>query len=94
MGVDAGVTTHELKCWPVFFEAIASGAKTFDVRKGVDRVYRVGDRLHLREFDPATSAYSGRSLTLGITYVMQGGPWLPSDTWVLALERPPGAAGR
>jgi Domain of unknown function (DUF3850) len=43
---------HDLKTWPRFFEAVASGAKPFEWRKD-DRDYRVGDILNLREWAPA-----------------------------------------
>ena len=33
---------HELKCWPEYFEAVISGAKTFEVRKN-DRDFAVRD---------------------------------------------------
>jgi hypothetical protein len=42
------MTTHELKCWPEMFDAVAEGRKTFDVRKN-DRGYQTGDRLVLRK---------------------------------------------
>lgn len=79
------MTTHELKCWPEFFDAIRNEEKTFDVRKGNDRVYHVGDYLNLREYDPNRKAYTGRSQVRGVGYIMHGGPWLPEDTWVLGL---------
>jgi len=60
--------THDLKTWPRFFDAVASGAKPFEIRAN-DRDYRVGDRLILREFDPATGEYSGRSVERVVSYV-------------------------
>ena len=47
--------THDLKCWPEFFEAILNGTKNFDLRIN-DRGFQVGDRLLLHEYDPATTA--------------------------------------
>lgn len=43
--------THEVKTWPVPFEAVMSGKKTHEVRK-FDRDYMVGDFLVLKEFIP------------------------------------------
>lgn len=43
---------HELKTLPVYFDAVARGDKTFEVRKN-DRDFQTGDTLVLREFDPA-----------------------------------------
>jgi hypothetical protein len=48
--------THELKIWPVYFDAIERGDKTFDVRKN-DRDFQTGDTLVLREYEP-TKAFS------------------------------------
>ena len=42
---------HDLKTWSPFYAAVASGAKTFELRKD-DRNYSVGDVLLLREWDP------------------------------------------
>ena len=43
--------THELKCWPAFFNKIRSGEKNFEVRKN-DRYFQEGDELLLKEFIP------------------------------------------
>lgn len=42
---------HDLKCWPKYYEYVASGDKTFEVRRN-DRDFRVGDTLLLREYEP------------------------------------------
>ena len=44
-------TVHELKCWPAFFDAVARGEKTFEIRKD-DRGFQRGDRLRLLKYDP------------------------------------------
>jgi hypothetical protein len=61
--------THELKCWPEFFAAIALGKKRHDLRRATDRDFRVGDTLLLREFDPAIDTYTGSTLQVIVTYV-------------------------
>lgn len=43
---------HELKTWPTYFERIADGSKTFEIRRN-DRGYQAGDTLRLREYDPS-----------------------------------------
>ncbi|MCI8458260.1 MAG: DUF3850 domain-containing protein [Clostridia bacterium] len=58
----------ELKILPEYFEAVKSGKKPFELRKN-DRDYCVGDILILREFDG--SKKTGRSVTVGITYILQ-----------------------
>jgi hypothetical protein len=45
------MTTHDLKIWPVFFEAVRERKKTFEIRKN-DRGFQTGDTLLLRKFDP------------------------------------------
>lgn len=62
-------TTHELKCWPRFFEAISRGEKRHDLRRATDRDFRPGDRLLLREFDPGLNAFTGRSQQVVVTYI-------------------------
>lgn len=61
--------THELKCWPCFFDAVATGYKTFEVRKN-DRNFQPGDVLTLREYDSMDHVYSGRETRKIVTYVL------------------------
>lgn len=69
---------HELKCWPPFFEDVTTGRKPFEVRH-LDRDYRPGDTLRLREFYPAPpdsppefgGAYTGRECRRRITYILR-----------------------
>jgi hypothetical protein len=61
--------THELKCWPQFFQAIVEGRKTHDLRRADDRTFRVHDMIRLREFDPRVSRYTGREFMVEITYI-------------------------
>jgi len=63
---------HELKCWCKYFERIFYNQKTFEVRKN-DRDFMVGDFIHLREWDNDKQEYTGRELTLIITYILEGG---------------------
>lgn len=57
---------HELKTWPKYFEEVFSGRKNFELRIN-DRDFKVGDILHLVEFD--NNQYTGRSLTKRVTYI-------------------------
>lgn len=77
--------THELKTWPVYYEAIQNGSKTFEYRKD-DRPFVVGDQLVLKEWDAGAVAYTGRETTRTITYVMRDGSFgLPPGWCILAL---------
>lgn len=59
----------EKKCWPVYFEKILNGRKTFEVRLG-DFECAEGDILRLLEFHPIQRKYTGRQLERKITFIM------------------------
>ncbi|HLD92177.1 MAG TPA: DUF3850 domain-containing protein [Patescibacteria group bacterium] len=59
----------EKKTWPEMFESILSGRKTFDARIA-DFAINEGDTLILREYDPETKKYTGRTIEKKITFVL------------------------
>lgn len=59
---------QDLKIYPLYFEAIISGKKTFEVRWSGDRDFFEGDRILLKEFDGNNAAYTGRQLLIEVTY--------------------------
>jgi hypothetical protein len=63
---------HELKSWPQQFEAVAVCRKFHEVRV-YDRPFEVGDELLLREWDPETKLYSGRTCRVKVTYITKPG---------------------
>ena len=63
---------HDLKTWPVYFRRVFSGDKTFEVRKD-DRDFQIGDFLNLKEYNPDTNEYTGKSVSVYITYILRGG---------------------
>lgn len=71
MSEEARAVIHRLKTWPEFFEAVLSGAKTFEWRKD-DRGFDVGDWLSLVEYDPLRERLTGRWITRRVTYVLRG----------------------
>jgi hypothetical protein len=78
---------HELKCWPVPFDAVWNGRKPYEIRKN-DRDYRTGDVLRLREWSPEGKQYTGREVSTEVAYMTPGGEWgLPADLCVLGLGR-------
>lgn len=83
------MTTHELKCWIGPFEAIVKGEKTFEYRKS-DRDFKVGDVLHLREFQPNIRpiekwGYTGREHYVRVTYIMEEGFGLPLEYCIMSI---------
>lgn len=68
--------SHSLKTWPEYFEAILSGAKTFEFRKN-DRNFQVGDTLRLREYSPGPDEYTGREVDRLVTYMLSGDDFTP-----------------
>lgn len=65
---DDEVTTHELKIYKEYFEAVLNKSKTFEIRKN-DRNYRVGDRIVLNELQDDKKTYTGRYFKGVITYI-------------------------
>lgn len=63
--------THELKILPEWYESLASGIKSFEVRKD-DRNPRFepNDELFLREFDG--NKYTGRTMRADVRFVLRG----------------------
>ena len=68
--------THELKTLPVYWDAVASGQKPFEVRLD-DRGFKVGDTLRLLRHESGQTAPSmdgrGQDISRDITYVLRGG---------------------
>jgi ParB family transcriptional regulator, chromosome partitioning protein len=82
------MATHELKTHPAPFQAIMEGAKTFELRvDDRDPPFAVGDRLHLREWDPATGEYTGYAVGADVSYLLRGPAFgLPGGYVIMSLE--------
>ena len=65
------MSVHELRTWPIYFQPVLDGQKTFEKRIW-DRDYKVGDTLVLKEWDPKTQEYTGRELDAVVTYILDG----------------------
>lgn len=61
---------HELKTWPEFFDEVAAGRKTFEIREN-DRGFAVGDVLRLCEFRPQWGTYTGRQVLKRVSYLTE-----------------------
>lgn len=66
--------THELKIWPIHFQAHLDGRKRFEIRSTLDRSFDEGDTLHLREWDDTEDDghYTGREMTVRVNLVHAG----------------------
>lgn len=87
-------TTHHLKCAAPYFDAIARGDKTFEVRKD-DRVFQSGDTLLLTRIDDqAPGSMPWEQFTLGVivTFVLQGGQFGIEPGYVVMAIRLPDQA--
>jgi hypothetical protein len=83
--------THDLKTWPEPFTAVLNGTKTHEIRVA-DRPFAVGDTLHLREYNRASSlgqgGYTGRSCRVEVTYISAGGMWgLPANLCAMSIRK-------
>lgn len=77
------VVRHELKTWPVYWEAIYDGRKTFELRKEDDRHFEVGDTLILHLYDPEKEEYDGYSIEAVVTYLLRGPAFGLMEGWVI-----------
>lgn len=66
------IQTHALKTWPQYFDAVASGDKTFEVRRD-DRGFQKGDELVLRRWRNDIQCYDGQEVRKVISYILTGG---------------------
>lgn len=92
-----GETVHELKTWARYWDAVESGAKTFEVRKN-DRAFQTGDLLELVKcanappyyyVNPPGELYGKTILRKRITYLLQGGQFgIEPGFCVLGLGEP------
>lgn len=85
---------HELKCWPVPFQAAKAGDKTMELRRD-DREPRFapGHRLRLREYDPEAmdvvgdkGAYTDDELLVEVTAVYRDESAVPEGYALLAVQ--------
>ncbi len=85
--------THVLKVYPAYFDAVASGRKTVELRNG-DRDYATGDTLVLREWNPlypvdevwVEGRYTGRECRAIITEITRGEEWLQLGIVALSIR--------
>ena len=79
------VQEHKIKIDPKYFDDVAKGIKTFEVRKN-DRAYKRKDLLDIFEYDSETEEYTGRNIFAVITYILDAQKYLRDGYVILALE--------
>ena len=77
---------HALKTWPPYFERVAQGRKTVEIRTEQDRTFAEGDRLVLEEWDPQTRQFTGRGVIVEATDVLRDSPWVPAGYAALSIH--------
>ncbi len=65
---------HQLKCWDEFMMDVATGKKSFEVRKN-DRGFNVGDTLILKGWNNYFAEYTEQFIEAEVTYILNGGAW-------------------
>ena len=75
--------THYIKILPEYFNAVATGRKSFEVRCN-DRKYTVGDRLIMQEVDEH-GRLSGQSIVCKITYIFSDTEYVKEGYVVLSV---------
>ena len=60
----------EKKIWPIYFQRILDGDKTFELRLA-DWECNEGDTLVLNEWDPEIKDFTGRTTEKKVTYVIK-----------------------
>lgn len=75
---------HALKTEKSFYEAVREGRKRFEVRFN-DRGYKVGDHLALNEYDAEKNEYTGRTMLVKITYILDDERFCKKDFVVIGF---------
>ncbi|MCP6760607.1 MAG: DUF3850 domain-containing protein [Fischerella sp. CENA71] len=83
------MTTHNLKTWKIYYDAVLEGMKTFEIRNK-NRDFQVGDILNLIEVDMEPNKEllpTGRSSKYLVTHILVGGQCgIEEGIVVLAIE--------
>lgn len=73
---------HALKTIQPYFDEVAAGNKSFEVRK-IDRPYMIGDFLALNEWDG--KYYTGRFVVARIVYILADGEYVKDGYAILGI---------
>lgn len=76
-------TVHQIRLAKMYFDDVASGKKSFELRKN-DRDYKVGHILELLEFD--NGKYVGRTIKAEIVYMLEDYTGLTDGYCILGIK--------
>ena len=79
----AGPKIHTIRIAAMYFDDVANGIKTFELRKN-DGDYKVGDILELMEFKGGRN--TGRSIKVDIVYMLEEYSGLEEDWCILGIQ--------
>ena len=77
---------HALKIEPNYYEDIKSGDKSFEVRKN-DRNFCTGDYIALNELSDTRDEYTGRSILVKITSIVNDERFCKEGYIVMGLRK-------
>lgn len=80
---DTGQQVHKIRLASNYFEDVAAGVKTFELRKS-DRHYRKGDILELMEFTEGRN--TGRLIRAEVTYLLEDYTGLEDGYCIMAIK--------
>lgn len=81
--VESMVKIHQIRIAATFYDEVATGKKTFELRKN-DREYKVGDKLEMMEIKEAR--FTGRIIKADITYMLEEYKGLEEGYCILGIE--------
>lgn len=81
------IVDHDLKIHPEQFDAVMRGVKTFEYRFN-DRNYENGDVIRLLEYVPEEREYTGQSIYVKVTYLLEGGKFdIPEGYVIMSIKK-------
>lgn len=76
---------HQIKIAPCYFREVATGQKTFELRKN-DRNYKADDKLILQEYNEVLKRNTSQEIECDVPYVFYGGGLgLDKDYCILSI---------
>ena len=81
-----GCARHYLKILPEYFDAVLSGKKTFEVRYN-DRDFKEGDLLILEEYSVFDFLYTGRTVCVKVTYILDNPDFVKKGYVILGIKK-------